>query len=72
MVAGGKSEPKRAGMSDMRLSCRDATNRGPDYEREAVTIYGQGWLHHDKTDAYRTFRRVTVLTAAKLYSRTLR
>src|SRR6185295_19279358 len=55
-------------MSDMRLSCRDATNRGPDYEREAVAIYGHGWLHHDKTDAYRTSRRVSVLTCHLLPS----
>ena len=32
----------------MRLSCRGATNRDPDYEREAAPIYGHDWLHHDK------------------------
>jgi len=40
-------------MSDMRLSCRDETNR----IRMVSCCFdntGFGWLRHDKTDAYRT------------------
>ena len=40
-------------MSDMRLSCRDATNQALQFLR-TFKAAGLGWSRHDKTDAYRT------------------
>jgi len=34
-------------MSDMRLSCHDATNQGPA-SRGIFTIPGLGWLRHEQ------------------------
>jgi len=34
-------------MSDMRLSCRDATNQAPGF-RDFFESEGPGWLRHDK------------------------
>ena len=41
-------------MSDMRLSCRDSTNKAPKTSHVLET-QGPCWLRPDKTDAYRTF-----------------
>ena len=44
-------------MSDMLLSCRDATNQARRDLVGTLEIRVLGWLRHDKTEAYRTLRQ---------------